>query len=299
MQKILPTLIGTAALVAAMPAAAAPVIDGSNVGDGYGSAITVQTTETQFGDNLSELNAAYGVIDSGVLYLMLTGNIENNFNKLNIFIDSAAGGQNSFISSGNDNAGNMNGMIFDSGFTADYHMILRRGNAGTDIFDVDFADLSAGTFSNYGDVFGGSQTGSGTTGTGVNANGIQVAYDDSNAAGVLGGTAAANTADALAVTTGIEIAINLSDLGWNGTDDVNVMVGVNNQDHNFWSNQFLGGLGTPGGNLGGDGAGNFTGTGDVDFSAIAGDQFFTVQVPEPGSLALLGLGGLALLRRRR
>ena len=293
MQKILPTLIGAGLMAGG--AAAAPTVDGTLDGT-YGGALAVQTTQTQFGDNFSELNAAYGVIDGGVLHLMITGNIEANFNKLEIFIDSAAGGQSVFSSAGNDNSFVMDGLIFDNGFTADYHMIVRRG--GTQ-FDVDFADLGAVTSTNYTDIFSGLLEGSATTGTGVNANGIGVGYNNANIAGIAGGAGAADTANALAVTTGLELAINLSDLGWNGTDDINVMVGVNGSNHDFWSNQFLGGLGTPQGNLGGDGAGNFTGAGDIDFLSINGDQFFTVQVPEPGSLALLGLGGLALLRRRR
>lgn len=300
MQKILPTLFSAGALIAAMPAAAAPVVDGSNAGDGYGAALAVQSVQTEFGDEMgandgSELNAAYGVIDGGVLYLMFTGNLQNNFNKLDIFIDSTAGGQTTFISAGNDNSGNMNGLVFDAGFSADYHLIARRGSSK---FDLDFADLDAQTFNFYEDVFGGSDAGSGMTGTGVNGSAISVAYDGSNVAGVLGGTAAADMSAAAAVTTGVEIAIDLADLNWNGTDAINVMVGINNGDHNFWSNQFLGGLDAGQGNLGGDGAGGFTGTGDIDFTVLNGQQYFTV-VPEPGSIALLGLGGLALLRRRR
>src|SRR5690606_3226275 len=78
-------------------AMAQPVLDG--VRDAvYGSPRAVQTVETGFGDanpnGGSELDAAYARIQGGTLYLMLTGNLENNFNKLNIFIDSQAGGQN-------------------------------------------------------------------------------------------------------------------------------------------------------------------------------------------------------------
>ena len=132
--------------------------------------LAVQTVETGFGDanpnNGSELDAGYGVMDGGKLYLMLTGNLEANFNKLEIFIDSKAGGQSVFDSSGNDGAGTMDGLVFDAGFTADYHIIVRRGNdGGNDKFDLDFANLVAQSASGYLDVMGGP-TGSGTTGTG-------------------------------------------------------------------------------------------------------------------------------------
>jgi hypothetical protein len=73
-----------------------------------------------------------------------------------------------------------------------------------------------------------------------------------------------------------------------------VMVGQNNQDHNYWSNQFLGGLPAPQGNLGGDEMGGFTGEGAVDMTHFAGNQFFTVIVPEPTSVMLsaLALAGI-------
>ena len=58
--------------------AAAITVDGTKDA-GYGAALAIQTTQTQFGDNLSEMDAGYAVLDSGKLYLMLTGNIENNF----------------------------------------------------------------------------------------------------------------------------------------------------------------------------------------------------------------------------
>jgi hypothetical protein len=255
--------------------------------------------QTQFGDtdgtnSGSELDAGYGVIDSGKLYLMLTGNIQNNFNKLEIFIDSKAGGQSVFDSSGNDGANVMDGLVFDTGFTADYHLIARRGSSK---FDLDFANLGAQTASFYSDVFVGADFGTGTTGTGVNGTGIGVAYNGSNTAGVTGGTAAADQTAAAAVTTGLELAIDLADLGYSG-GPINVMVGQNGDGHHYWSNQFLGGLPAPQGNLGGDEAGGFTGEGAINLNNFGGNQFFVVPVPEPATVGLLALGGLALLGRR-
>jgi len=274
-------------------AAFAVTVDGTKDGS-YGGALAVQTVETQFGDNLSEWNAAYGRVEGGRLYVMLTGNLEANFNKLEVFIDSKAGGQSVFSGAGNDGANAMNGLVFDNGFTADYHLILRRGNSQ---FDVDFANLGSGTFSTYANVLGGGLTGFGNTGTGVNGFQIGVGYDNSNVAGILGGTAAANQAAALAVTTGLEFSIDLADLGVTG--DIRVMVGQNNQGHNYWANQFLGGLPAPQGNLGGDETGGFTGEGAIDMTHFAGDQFFTVQVPEPSSLALVAVGSLVFFMRAR
>lgn len=281
----------------AAPAAAQVVVDGTKDGD-YGSALAVQTVQTQFGDNASEWNAGYAKIDAGRLYLMLTGNLESNFNKLEIFIDSKAGGQSVFDSAGNDNANRMDGLKFDVGFTADYHLIARRGSGK---FDLDFADLGAQSATFHENVFAGADAGAGNTGTGVNASSIGVGYDGSNVAGVTGGTDAADQVAAAAVTTGLELSIALSDLGYDG-QPINIMVGQNGSGHDYFSNQFLGGLAAPQGNLGGDGNGGFTGTAAIDFTALAGNQFFTVRaIPEPTSLGLAmlaGTGALAIRRRR-
>jgi hypothetical protein len=74
-----------------------PILDGVR-DPSYGSANAVQLVQTGFGDanpnGGSELDAAYARVEGGTLYLLLTGNLESNFNKLNIFFDSQAGGQN-------------------------------------------------------------------------------------------------------------------------------------------------------------------------------------------------------------
>src|SRR5688500_14115481 len=121
---------------------AAVNLDGSIAGDNYGPARAVQTVQTQFGDNQSELNAAYARIDGGNLVLVLTGQVEANFNKLNSFIDSRAGGQNSILPDANSGGNNPTndgwafkysnnqangGFTFDAGFAPDYMLNARNG----------------------------------------------------------------------------------------------------------------------------------------------------------------------------
>lgn len=285
-------------------ASAAPTLDG--VRDAaYGGPAAVQSVQTGFGDNFSELDAAYAYVEGGTLYLMLTGNLENNFNRLNIFIDSKAGGQNTLQNSANfggtnpenDNwAGKHAGMTFDTGFEADYMLSLRNGNSGGNRFDVDYSVVGGGlgNFLAAGNIFGGTLTGANAAAL---PNGIGIAFNNSNVGGVVGGTGAANAAAALGVTTGIELAIPLAAIG-NPGDVIKISAMINGSNHDYLSNQFLGGLPADTGNLGGDGAGGFTGSlSGIDLNQFAGNQYFRV-VPEPASLALLG-GLVPLLFRRR
>lgn len=284
---------------------AQPTLDGTR--DGTYNLNSVQTVETGFGDNFSELNAAWSQVQGGMLYIVLTGNLEANFNKLNIFFDSVAGGQNQLSNDtsnggtnpGNDGwAGKYAGFTFDSAFSADFMLTMRNGNGNT--FDIDYAVVGGGAsaFETASNIFGGSTTG-------ANANalsgvGIGVGFNNSNAAGILGGSAAADQSAAQAVTTGIELAIPLSALG-NPNGDIRVSAMINGSNHDYLSNQFLGGLSAPQGNLGGDGVGGFNGTvGQLNMNNFAGDQFYTIRaVPEPGTMTVLAIAGLGLLRRRR
>lgn len=286
------------------PAIAAPTLDGTRDGE-YGPAVAVQSVETQFTDNLNELNAAYATLSGGTLYLMLTGNLHGNFNRLNIFIDSQAGGQNVLQADANwggtnpENDGWANkhaGMTFDQGFEADYMLTLRNGNSGGDRFDIDYAVIGGGlgAFLTAGNVFGGSTTGANASAL---ANGIGVAFNNSNVAGILGGTGPADPTAALAVTTGIELAIPLSTIG-NPVGAFKISTMINGTNHDYLSNQFLGGLPAGTGNLGGDGAGGFTGSlSGVNLNQFAGNQYFIV--PEPATLGLMAMGAMTLCRRRR
>lgn len=320
--------IAIAALVSGAAASAAIAqVDGTRDAS-YGAPIAIQTVQTQFGDanppgNLggSELDAAYARIENGRLYIMLTGNHEPNFNKLDIFFDSIPGGENTlsgtpqydFFNGSTWISQNFVGMTFDAGFTADYHLFSRWGS-GVGQYEVDFINRQGGGNAQVPGSHGNGNPAVGliSTGTilagniGPNASGsaltqnLQFAINNNNNGGVTGGTGPADQAAAAAVTTGMEFSIALADLGSPADGEViKIAAMINNGDHNYLSNQFLGGLPADTGNLGGDGNGGFTGTlSGVNLNNFEGLQFFTITVPEPTSIALLGLAGVALLRRR-
>lgn len=265
------------------------VIDGT-VDAGYGPAVAVQTVETQFGDNESELNAAYATVCDGRLHMILTGNLQQNFNKLNIFFDTEDGvGENVMSAAPEYDFGggpwissNFGGQTFDTGFTAQYHMFIRSG--GGDNYEVDWIDrlLGASTEVN-GNTGAAVGLGAISPGSLANnavadalANDISFFFDNSNMAGVLGGTGAAVEADALAVTTGFEFSIDFEDLGLDPTCENTIRVAaiIGNSNHDFHSNQTLGGLPA--------GTANLEAPSAVDFNSFAGDQFMTIVLPAKG-----------------
>ena len=291
------TLASLSVVAFAGAASAMPVVDGSITGGEYGPALWVQDTGTGFGNNTDasvelaggdEINAAYASIDGGILTIGLTGNFATNFNKTNIAIDFIAGGQQTFSGLAGG-LGNINGLTLDAGFEADALLSYTAGNATPDSFvDAWLADGSVNGF-----IGGGSGA---STMLAYGASTVDFSVDNSNILGV------GNLGDPFdsapdSVTTGLEVAIDLAALGYTG-GEIKVGAWINGGNNDFLSNQVVGGLPTGSGNLGGDGAGNFTGNvGGVDFSAIAGDQF--VVIPTPGAVSLLGLAGLAAARRRR
>ena len=287
-------MISLAALAIAAGGAVA-AIDGANFDTDYGSPLWVQNIGSQFGNNSdasanlangSELNALYGSINGTVLSLGFAGNLETNFNKLNIVLDYQAGGQNTL--NGLANLGNLNGLTLDAGFEADAVISYTAGNATPDTFiDGSLADGTGG--------FLGQGTGASTSVT-LGGAAIEFAADNSNTGGV-GNLGDPFDSDPALVTTGIEFSIDLAALGYTG-GEIKVAGWINGSDNNFLSNQVVGGLPDGTGNLGGDGAGGFIGDlSGIDFNSFAGDQF--VVIPAPGTAALVGFAGLAAIRRRR
>ncbi|MEM7627524.1 MAG: hypothetical protein AAF333_18155 [Planctomycetota bacterium] len=270
--------------------------DGSLVGDGYGAPFAVQTVQTGFGDNVNELNAGYARVFGGSLFLMFTGNLEANGNSLNLFFDTAPGGQNPVLRP----ASAFDRLTFDNGFAPDYFTLVQAFPDRLDFIHREFGtDIFAEEGDQFTDVFDGVGTGVVETGVGdFFGASFGVGFDNSNEAGVTQGEEFSGPADpvaAQAVTTGLEFRIPLSALG-NPEGEIKLMAAINGIGFNFFSNQFLPGLEAPQENLGSDGNSNNLATlGLLDFNDIPGQQFVTISLTETlvGDLDSDGIVGQA------
>ncbi len=166
-----------AALVSTLRGQAAPVIDGT-VDAEYGNPLQmlVQNTNTQFGNAIngdqvnggsgSEIDAVYAKVVDGRLHVIITGNLEANFNKLEVFLDTGAGGVNTINGAGlpggvdgfccggftppnGDNSSNigalqkMHGLTFDAGITANHYLTFTHGFESALTPNLQFWALSA------------------------------------------------------------------------------------------------------------------------------------------------------------
>jgi hypothetical protein len=292
------------AILAYAPHARSQVTVDGVVDPAYGSAIATQTVNSGFGNSTSgdgtssggsELDAAYGIVQSGTFYLMLTGNVENNGNRINIFLDAGqAGGQNTLqANTSTGTLDNMNGSVFSPGFNADYALDI---NDYSGTLYVDQYDLDTGTAGS------GSLALTGGTGSSQNLLGMAVGFNNTNTGGVNGNSpTAASSSAADSVTTGLELAIPLSLLG-NPTGSIEVLADINGGDpeDTYLSNQFLPGLPVGTGNIGAGGTPYTSGSGTGAFNlASTPGEYFTVAIPEPAMCGLLVCGaGILLLRKR-
>lgn len=279
-----------AALACCGSAFAGASINGADFAAKYGSPLWSQTIGTQFGNNTdasidfangSEIDALYASVSGGMLHIGVAGNLETNFNKLNIVLDYASGGQNTL--SGLANLGNLDGLTMDAGFEADAVLSFTSGNNPIEWYvDGSLADGTGG--------FLGGGAASGPLNVQLGGANISFAQDNSNIGGVAN-LGEPNTSDPASVTTGVEIIIDLAAMGWDGSSDILLAGWVNGGGNDFLSNQVIGGLA--------DGTGNLGAPSGVDFNQYEGEQFVRLVIPTPGTVGLLGLAGFAAVRRRR
>lgn len=295
MRQAVVGLIGAALLYPTL--ARGVVVDGVAEAQ-YGSAVVTQQIATAFGNNTlgqlgaangSELDAAYGFISNSVLYLVIAGNLENNFNKLELFFQTGPGGQNTLTNTnpnvdfnglnrmgtgGNTAAPGNPGLTFDSDFAPNYWMGVTVGGAGPALH-ANYARLRSGSDPGVGYYLGSVVPTNSVLSGGSNPFGIRVTINNSNTAGVIADASGCYSNGAPfapeTVVTGVELAIPVSAI--NATGDVKVCVFVNGMNHDFVSNQILGPLGTndPGycqGNLGEPSA--------VNFQTLPGRQYFII-----------------------
>ena len=184
-------------------------VDGS-ADASYGAPLVTQSLQTSFGNsttgvvdfaNGSELDQAFARLTPRALCLLLAGNLEANFKKLAIFLDTKLGeGQNrlrgdnpnidgnSLNRMGDDGSGN--GMRFDSDFAPDYYLTVTGGNTGGGHYEilVKWAELRTNG-GGLGRFLGRTDAVSnGVLVTGDNPFDVRVTINNSNTAGVTAGT---------------------------------------------------------------------------------------------------------------
>lgn len=248
----------------------------------YPAALAVQTCTTGFGDSAdalcdrsdggSELCNIHATVASGVLYIFVGGNLESNFNKFDLFIDSKQGGQNALRTdnpdvdfNGLNRMGGNPGLTFDQCFSADFYVTVTNGGDPLAMYAnvAQLLTLGGGA---------GQYLGQGVPCATpiVGKAGVIVAMNNSNAAGV--GGDGGSVKGAAAVDTGLEIAIPLTLLGYDPAIQQNVrfVAFINSNDHGFASNQFMGPLAAGSANLGEPRA--------INFANVDGDQYASLVI---------------------
>ncbi len=203
------TGVSTATLALGMISVHAQNLNGTLNSGFYGPALAVQTVNTGFGNATgndsaggSELDAAYGAISGGDLYLFLAGNVENNGNQLNVFISGGGAGQNTLAVANTGTLQTMNGSVFSPGFNATFALDVN--NYSGTLYSEEYS--GAGMAGGYVGALAESSTGIAAGSDG----GVTSIYLNNNHASTMGagGAALSGATSGLATTTtGYELAI--------------------------------------------------------------------------------------------
>ncbi len=328
-------------------------INNSNTAGVTGSPGTIPSPDFANG---SELDGLYAARSGNRLYLFLSGNLESTFNKIDLFIDCAPGGQNALREDNVDidfnglnrmGAGPVGnpptqapGLTFDAAFAPDYYLNFTNGANPVEVYmnaavlrtdgplrdpltfvPLDYGAYDGGPKSNpaiYPVPFAGPridpQTGLATSiycnygprtstvavianpsapvGT---PNLLRGAINNNNIAGVTGvdtGNCSSpfSVAGAAAVGTGVEISLDLTELGWDGSSQIRLAGFINNGSHDFVSNQVIGGLPN---SASCNFAQNLGEPRVIDFNQLTGNQYVVLcyaDCNQSGSLTIADFG---------
>ncbi len=248
------------------------IVDGLALPDDFPAPIATQDTPTSLGDNLSELNQLFGVIEQDYLRIGISGNLATDATGLALCIDATIGGQSTLdianLSPPPGGPDLLTGAVMDAGFIPE-SMLFANASGGT-IYVDHYTLLNGGGASKVYRGAGSVNAGNGFLSGGTNSNGLEYAINNSNTTGVTG----SSVANAALATSGFEIAIPLVDLGLapGSADPIKVLAFLMKSDGTV-SSQVLPPIGGSGVNLGQA----------PNFSAIAGNQFAIITIAPPTS----------------
>jgi alpha-amylase len=234
----------------AVPNAPQPqVIDGTAIPNdvGPGALRATQNNATGMGDNVNELDQMFARVQGNGLLVGLTGNLATDGTGLVLFFDTVAGGQNVLATASIEGYGAvpvLDGMVLDAGCAADYALWINAygGSVYANLYTLATTGGGTNRFVGSGTV----NSGNGTLSGGTNPNGMLVALNNSNTAGVTGSSAAG----AATATCGLEMFLPLADLGLATPAGTLRMSALLSYGDGNVGNQFLPGLGGGYGNLG-------------------------------------------------
>ncbi len=192
-------------------------IDGRNIAFDAGSLAlrATQACTSSFGDNAGELDQLFARADGDALRISISGNLPQDGTSLDVFIDvdpGAANGQNrlatAHLPSPPGGLAPLDGMQFDAGFAPDALYYI---NTVSSLVYVDRVALPSSPALATKDYRGNGtlNSGRGTLAGGANPSNLEVAFDDTNTAGIT----ASSVKPAATATTGVEMRVPFAELG--------------------------------------------------------------------------------------
>lgn len=243
--------------------------------DFSGHLVATQDNFTWFGDadsssSGSELDQLFMTNDSSSLQIGITGNLETNGNCWLIFLQTAPEGTSKLAATAGPPSGvvgSFAGTIMDDDFAPNWLLTI---NTSGGVVYADLVDLLGNTKRFLGSSLVNS--GSGVLSGGDNPNGILIAFDNTNTAGVSSDPSRSisqTQTDSAAATTGAEIKLPFSDVKLS-TSKPKIMVLLVGSS-GYISDQCLPGFG-----------GKFYNPGNppIDFDQIPSLQYAQVQLTE-------------------